>query len=118
MGILEPYWQCGVEEQIHRLEDTMRKTIFALVALAALAAMPTGASAQNAVGGALIGAGVGAGVGAAVGGGRGAAVGAVVGATTGAAVGAQADGRYYYGHRYYHHRECWRHHGHLRCRYY
>jgi uncharacterized protein YcfJ len=97
----------------------MRKTLFALAALATLAMTPTGASAQNAVGGALVGAGVGAGVGAAVGGGRGAAVGAAVGAVTGAAVGAQADGRYYYGRRYYHHRECWRtRHGNLRCRYY
>jgi hypothetical protein len=98
----------------------MRKALFVVAALAALAAMPTGASAQNnALGGAIVGAGVGAGVGAAVGGGRGAAVGAAVGATTGAAVGAQADGRYYYGDRYYHHRECWRNHnGRLRCRYY
>ena len=98
----------------------MRKTLFALVALASLAVMPTGASAQNnTVGGALIGAGVGAGVGAAVGGGRGAAAGAVIGGVTGAAVGAQADGRYYYRSRYYHHRECWRtRHGNLRCRYY
>jgi uncharacterized protein YcfJ len=97
----------------------MRKTIFALAALTALAMAPTGASAQNAVGGALVGAGVGAGVGAAVGGGRGAAVGAVVGATTGAAIGAQADGRYHYRGNYYHHRECWRtRHGNLRCRYY
>ena len=57
-------------------------------------------------------------IGGAVGGGRGAAPGAVVGAVTGAAVGAQADGRYHYSGRYYHHRECWRHHGRLRCRYY
>jgi uncharacterized protein YcfJ len=98
----------------------MRKTIFALAALAALAITPTGASAQNnALGGAIVGAGVGAGVGAAVGGGRGAAIGAAVGATTGAAVGAQADGRYYYQDRYYQHRECWRNrNGKLRCRYY
>jgi hypothetical protein len=97
----------------------MRKTLFALVALTTLAMTPTGASAQNALGGAIVGAGVGAGVGAAVGGGRGAAVGAAVGATTGAAVGAQADGRYYYHDRYYSHRECWRNHnGRLRCRYY
>jgi uncharacterized protein YcfJ len=98
----------------------MRKTLFALATLAALAAMPTGATAQNnVVGGALVGAGVGAGVGAAVGGGRGAAIGAAVGATTGAAVGAQADGRYHYSGRYYEHRECWRNNrGKLRCRYY
>jgi hypothetical protein len=77
----------------------MRKTLFALVALTALAMTPTGASAQNALGGAIVGAGVGAGV--------------------GAAVGAQADGRYYYHDRYYSHRECWRNHnGRLRCRYY
>lgn len=96
----------------------MRNTIIALAALASLAVMPTGASAQNAVGGAIVGAGAGAVIGGAVGGGRGAAAGAVVGGVTGAAIGAQADGRYHYRGRYYHHRECWRHHGHLRCRYY
>jgi uncharacterized protein YcfJ len=96
----------------------MRKIIIALAALAALSAMPTGASAQNAVGGAIVGAGAGAVIGGAVGGGRGAAVGAAVGATTGAAIGAEADGRYHYRGSYYHHRECWRRHGHLRCRYY
>jgi uncharacterized protein YcfJ len=81
--------------------------------------MPTGASAQNAVGGAIVGAGAGAIIGGAVGGGRGAAAGAVVGGVTGAAIGAQADGRYYYGNRYYSHRECWRNdRGRLRCRYY
>jgi hypothetical protein len=45
--------------------------------------------------------------------------GAVVGGFTGAAVGAQADGRYHYSGRYYHHRECRRNNrGNLRCRYY
>ena len=96
----------------------MRKTLFALAAVAALATMPTGASAQNAVGGAIVGAGAGAVIGGAVGGGRGAAAGAVVGGVTGAAIGAQADGRYHYRGRYYHHRDCWRtRHGNLRCRY-
>jgi hypothetical protein len=85
----------------------MRKTLLAVAALAAIAIAPTGANAQgNTVGGA-------------VGGGRGAAVGAGVGAVTGAAIGAQADGRYYYGGRYYTRRECWRNaNGRLRCRYY
>ena len=97
----------------------MRKTLFALAALAVLAMTPTGASAQNAVGGAIVGAGAGAVIGGAVGGGRRAPAGAVVGGVTGAAIGAQADGRYHYHGRYYHHRECWRNsRGHLRCRYY
>ena len=91
----------------------MRKLFLAAIFLAAIITVPTGAGAQNAVGGAIVGAGTGAVIGGAVGGGRGAAVGAAVGATTGAAVGANADVGYY--HR--HHRHCWRNEwGHLRCR--
>ncbi len=101
-------------------EHIMRKTLLAVATLAAISIAPTGASAQgNTVGGALLGAGTGAVIGGAVGGGRGAAAGAVVGGVTGAAIGAQADGRYYYGGRYYRGRECWRNaNGRLRCRYY
>ena len=92
----------------------MRKAILAAACFAALIAGSNGASAQNAVGGAIVGAGTGAVVGGAVGGGRGAAVGAAVGATTGAAVGANAD----VDVRYRHHRHCWRNEwGHLHCRY-
>jgi uncharacterized protein YcfJ len=97
----------------------MRKAILAAATFAALAVSPMNANAQNALGGAIVGGATGAAIGGAVGGGRGAAVGAAVGATTGAAVGANADGYYYYGHRNYHHRECWRNQfGHLRCRYF
>jgi hypothetical protein len=72
----------------------MRKAIFAAAILAAAGMMaPTGASAQDALGGAIVGAGTGAIIGGAVGGGRGAAVGAVVGGTTGAAIGANAGPR-------------------------
>jgi uncharacterized protein YcfJ len=92
----------------------MRKALLAATCFAALLAAPNGASAQDAVGGAIVGAGTGAVIGGAVGGGRGAAVGAAVGATTGAAIGADADVHY----RYRHHRHCWRNEwGHLRCRY-
>ena len=72
----------------------MRKAILAAVTLAALATMPTGANAQDALGGAIVGAGTGAIIGGAVGGGRGAAVGAVIGGTTGAAIGANAQPRH------------------------
>jgi uncharacterized protein YcfJ len=108
------------DDPILNWEHIMRKTLLAVATLAAIAIAPTGANAQgNTVGGALLGAGTGAVIGGAVGGGRGAAVGAGVGAVTGAAIGAQADGRYYYGGRYYTHRECWRNaNGRLRCRYY
>ena len=94
----------------------MRKAIFAVAAIAALAGMPSGVGAQEStIGGALIGAGTGAVIGGAVGGGRGAAVGAVVGGTTGAAIGASAEPRY---HRGYRHRHCWHNRfGELRCRY-
>ena len=108
------------DDSILKQEHIMRKTLLAVAALAALAIAPTGANAQgNTVGGALLGAGTGAVIGGAVGGGRGAAAGAVVGGVTGAAIGAQADGRYYYGGRYYTRRECWRNaNGVRRCRYY
>lgn len=96
----------------------MRKIIFAAATLAALSIAPTGANAQNAIGGAIIGGATGAVIGGAVGGGRGAAVGAAVGATTGAVIGANADERH---RRYYHHRRryCWINQwGHRHCRYY
>jgi uncharacterized protein YcfJ len=82
--------------------------------LAVLSAIPAGANAQDAVGGAIIGAGTGAVVGGAVGGGRGAAVGAVVGGTTGAAIGANAGERRHYRRD----RVCWEDNwGNRRCRY-
>jgi outer membrane lipoprotein SlyB len=101
----------------------MRKTIFAALAVASLAAMPHTANAQNnTVGGAIVGAGAGAVIGGAVTGrGEGAAVGAAIGGVTGAAIGAQADERR--RHRVHRHRayraydgrrhrtvvrECWR----------
>jgi len=96
----------------------MRKAILAAATLAALAISPISANAQDVLGGAIVGGATGAVIGGAVGGGRGAAVGAAVGTTTAAAVGAQADGRYYYRERYYHHRHCWHNRfGELRCRY-
>jgi len=90
----------------------MRKAILAAACLAAFAAMPMNANAQDAVGGAIVGAGAGAVIGgAATGRPEGAAVGAAIGATTGAAIGAQAEPRY-------RERVCfeddW---GHRRCRY-
>jgi uncharacterized protein YcfJ len=96
----------------------MRKIIFAAATLAALSIGPTGANAQNVIGGAIIGGATGAVIGGAVGGGRGAAVGATVGATTGAVIGANADERH---RRTYHHRRrhCWVNQwGHRHCRYY
>lgn len=90
----------------------MRKTFIVVAALAALTSIPSGAQAQDALGGALLGAGAGAVVGGAVGGGRGAAVGAGVGAVTGAAIGANAEPRYR------RERVCWRDEwGHRHCRY-
>ena len=67
----------------------MRKLLLTRTAVAALATLPTIASADpdaagNAAGNAAVGAGVGAGVGFAVGGPVGAAVGAGVGGTVGA----------------------------------
>lgn len=89
----------------------MRKTLFALATLAAVAVTPAAAQ-ESTLGGALLGAGAGAVIGGAVGGGRGAAVGAVVGGTTGAAIGASAEPRYQS-------RRCWRDEwGHRHCRYY
>ena len=68
--------------------------------LAVALAMPAQeATAQDALGGALLGGMGGAIVGGALGGGRGAAVGAIVGATTGAAIAAEGERRregYYY----------------------
>lgn len=84
----------------------MRKAILAAATLAALATMPVGANAQNAVGGAIVGAGAGAVIGGAVTGRpEGAAVGAVIGGTTGAAVGANAEERHY--RRSQRTRVCW-----------
>ncbi|RDV05091.1 glycine zipper domain-containing protein [Undibacter mobilis] len=83
----------------------MRKAILCAATLAALATMPVGAGAQNAVGGAIVGAGAGAVIGGAVTGrAEGAAVGAIIGGTTGAAVGANADERRY---RHRDRRVCW-----------
>lgn len=65
----------------------MRKTMLIAAAAAALFAVPTIASAQDAAAGAATGAAVGAGVGAVVGGPVGAAVGAGVGGTVGASAG-------------------------------
>ena len=63
----------------------MKKLLLAMTTVAALAALPTMASADpDAAGNAAVGAGVGAGVGFAVGGPIGAAVGAGVGGTVGA----------------------------------
>jgi hypothetical protein len=63
----------------------MRKVLLAMTTIAALAALPTMASADpDAAGNAAAGAAVGAGVGFAVGGPVGAAVGAGVGGTVGA----------------------------------
>lgn len=74
----------------------MRKAILAAAILAALATMPVGANAQDAVGGAIVGAGAGAVIGgAATGRAEGAAVGAIIGGTTGAAIGANAEERRY-----------------------
>jgi len=74
---------------------------FALAGLLALAVFAPfeHATAQDALGGAILGGAAGAIVGGAVGGGRGAAVGAIVGAGTGAAIAAQGQprpGGYYY----------------------
>jgi hypothetical protein len=69
----------------------MRKTIMAAAAIAALFAVPTLASAQDAAAGAATGAAVGAGAGFLLGGPVGAAIGAGVGGTVGA--GAAADRR-------------------------
>jgi osmotically inducible lipoprotein OsmB len=84
----------------------MRKAILSAAILAALATMPVGATAQDALGGAIVGAGAGAVIGGAVTGrGEGAAVGAIIGGTTGAAIGANAEERRYRNrHR---HRVCW-----------
>ena len=75
-------------------------TRLALIALLALATLipPRQASAQDALGGAIVGGAAGAILGGALGGGRGAAVGAVIGAGTGAAVASQGQprGNYYY----------------------
>lgn len=68
----------------------MRKFLMIAAAVGTIAAMPTGAGAQDAAAGAIIGAGSGAIIGGAVTGrGEGAAIGAGVGAVTGAAIGAQ-----------------------------
>jgi hypothetical protein len=68
----------------------MRKFLITVAALGTIAAMPTGAGAQDAAAGALIGAGSGAIIGGAVSGrAEGAAIGAGVGAVTGAAIGSQ-----------------------------
>lgn len=89
----------------------MRKAILAIATLAALAAMPISANAQDPIGGAIVGAGAGAIIGGAVTGRpEGAAVGAVIGGTTGAAIGAQGEPRY-------RERVCWSDDwGHRRCR--
>lgn len=79
----------------------MRKTFGAAALLIAAFAVPVNeASAQDALGGALLGGAAGAILGGAVGGGRGAAIGAIIGGATGAAIGAEgerrANGYYYY----------------------
>ena len=91
----------------------MRKAILSAAMLTALISMPVGASAQDAIGGAIVGAGAGAIIGgAATGRPEGAAVGAVIGGTTGAAIGANAE------ERHYRHRVCWEDDwGRRRCRY-
>src|SRR5438093_4553831 len=75
-------------------------TRLALIALLALAILmpPRQASAQDAIGGAIVGGAAGAILGGAIGGGRGAAVGAILGAGTGAAIAAEGErrGGYYY----------------------
>jgi outer membrane lipoprotein SlyB len=80
----------------------MRKFLITVAALGTIAAMPTGAGAQDAAAGAIIGAGTGAVIGGAVSGrGEGAAIGAGVGAVTGAAIGAQNErARYRSGRTY------------------
>ena len=72
----------------------MRKFLIVAAAIGTLAALPTGAGAQDAAAGALVGAGSGAIIGGAVSGRpEGAAIGAGVGAVTGAAIGADAERR-------------------------
>jgi hypothetical protein len=68
----------------------MRNIILSVVTVAALAALPSFANAQEAAQGAATGAAVGAGTGFLVGGPVGAAVGAGVGGTVGASAGEQA----------------------------
>lgn len=77
----------------------MNKTFgAAAILLAAVAAPVNDASAQDALGGALLGGAAGALIGGAVGGGRGAAIGAIIGGSTGAIIGAEGQrrGGYYY----------------------
>jgi outer membrane lipoprotein SlyB len=78
----------------------MRKFTIAALTLAAVVSTAPAASAQDALGGAIIGAGAGAAIGgAATRSGEGAAIGAGIGAVTGAAIGASAQPRRTY--RYY-----------------
>jgi osmotically inducible lipoprotein OsmB len=101
--------------QINNGGKPMRKAILAAATFAALTLSPINASAQNAVGGAIVGAGAGAVIGgAATHSGEGAAIGAAIGATTGAAIGANADVDVRTRHRQ---RVCWHDDwGHRHCR--
>jgi hypothetical protein len=87
-GFLEPRVEAKrfLAEANERQETTMRKTLFAIVAIAPFVAMPTPASAHDphAAGDAAAGAAVGAGAGFLFGGPIGAAIGAGVGGTVGA----------------------------------
>jgi BA14K-like protein/Glycine zipper len=92
-------WQYLLDISVE--EILMIKTFGAAALLiAALAAPVNDASAQDALGGALLGGAAGAILGGALGGGRGAAIGAIIGGTTGAIIGAEgerrANGYYYY----------------------
>lgn len=79
----------------------MHKALGAAAFLAIAVAMPLQqATAQDALGGALLGGAAGAIVGGALGGGRGAAVGAIIGGTSGAIIAAQGQPRPG-GYRYY-----------------
>jgi hypothetical protein len=72
----------------------MRKFLITAAAIGTIAAIPTGAGAQDAAAGAIVGAGSGAIIGGAVSGrAEGAAIGAGVGAVTGAAIGADSERR-------------------------
>ncbi|MBI5265155.1 MAG: hypothetical protein HY852_25455 [Bradyrhizobium sp.] len=81
----------------------MLRTLGIVACLTTAMAMPVHeASAQDAIGGAILGGVGGAIVGGAIGGGRGAAVGAIVGAGTGAAIASEGERRragYYYYQR-------------------
>jgi outer membrane lipoprotein SlyB len=81
----------------------MRKFLITAAAIGTIAAIPSGAGAQDAAAGAIVGAGSGAIIGGAVSGrAEGAAIGAGVGAVTGAAIGADSERRRSRrGHVYY-----------------